>query len=383
MRTTTRRRTTTWAAAGATVAALCALAIAPAAAAVPGGWESAALGLPAAQRLSTGKGVTVAVLDTGVVADHADLKGHVTTGPDYVGDIAATSDPGWGVHGTAMASAVLKVAPDAGILSVRVIDEKEHKADTARSGTSPVAKGVEYAVKHGADVIVLSLGDSGQLTQDHNSAEAQTIGYAVSNGVPVVAAAGNSGGGDNSGAYPAGYPTVISVAGTGKDGRHAPHSTVRTYNAVAAPAVGVTMAKNTGGHTVADGTSASAALASGVVALMLADHPKLTPAQVRSVLTSTAHHPAGGHDALVGYGLIDAAAAVRGAASAPADRTAAVADTGRAHLGTPEGTSRTVHAPMEQDIWLGGLGAAGAGLLMLAGVAVAARRARGRRATQF
>lgn len=278
-----------------------------------------------------------------------------------------------------MASAVLKAAPDAKILSVRVIDEDKHTTEASKQGTSPIAKGIEYAVKHGADVIMLSLGDSGHVTQDHNSAESQTVGYAVSSGVPVVASAGNSGADDNSGAYPAGYPSVISVAGTGKDGQHAPLSTVRSYNVVAAPAVGVTMAKSTGGYMTGDGTSASAALASGVVALMLADNPKLTPAQVRAVLLSTAHHPSGGHDALVGYGRIDAEAAVRGAGRPPADRTAARPHEGRAHLGTPEGTARTKHAPMEQSIWLGGLGAAGAGLLMLVGAAVSARRARRRR----
>lgn len=203
---------------------LCALATAPASAApgVPAGWESAALGLPAAHALSQGKGITVAVLDTGANADHPALAGRVTTGPDYVGDGASQDSDSFGRHGTAMASSVLKVAPQAQVLSIRVIDEADHKNEQAKKGTSPISKGIDYAVKHGADVISLSLGDDNNMISQHNSAESQSIGHAVSQGIPVLASSGNSADNGNTGAYPAGYPSVIAVAATDKKGARGP-----------------------------------------------------------------------------------------------------------------------------------------------------------------
>ncbi|MFG2601799.1 S8 family serine peptidase [Streptomyces sp. NPDC048462] len=366
----------------ALTALLCALATTPASAAqsTPAGWESIALRVDSAQRLSKGKAITVAVLDTGVQADHPSLKGHVTTGPDFFDDGASEDSDNWGLHGTAMASAVLKVAPEANILSVRVLDESKKKDRTVSGSTSPIAKGIEYAVDHDADVISLSLGDAGNFVQDYNADEAYAIGQSVSRGVTVLASAGNSGDEDNSGSYPAGYPSVISVAATGQDGARASFSTVRSHNAVAAPGVGITMAKKSGGFTTKDGTSPACALTAGVVALMLSHNPKLTPAQVRSALTTTAHHPEGGRDALVGYGLINAPAAVLAAASPAKDRTTPVKYTGKEHFGTPTGTSKVTHPAMEQGIWLSGLGAAGGGLvLVLVAIFVGRRRRTGPR----
>jgi subtilisin family serine protease len=78
---------------------LAVLSATPAAAAelAPGGWEADALGLSAAHRVSQGEGVTVAVLDSGVVAEHPAVKGRVTTGPDFRKDGLASSSPDWGL----------------------------------------------------------------------------------------------------------------------------------------------------------------------------------------------------------------------------------------------------------------------------------------------
>ncbi|WP_308297394.1 S8 family serine peptidase [Streptomyces sp. ISL-22] len=365
------RRTRTAVVAAALSGLLCVLPMAPAHAAttIPVGWEGDALGLSSAQQLSQGEGVTVAVLDSGVVADHPALKGRVTTGPDYFDDGLDSQSPEWGVHGTNMASDVLKVAPKAKILSVRVLNGEEEKEDgevERRSGTSPVASGIYYAVDHGADVISLSLG-TGEVANFADSADVAAIGYAVSHGVPVLAAAGNSGGKLNETAFPPGYAGAIAVTATNQGGGHAAFSTVHTYNEVAAPGVDITSAKNTGGFESIQGTSPATALTSGVVALMLSHNPKLTPAQVRAILTSTARHPQGGWNALLGYGQINAPAAVKAAASPPDDKTVPVKYEGKEHFATPVGTSKTTHPPMEQEMWLTGLGAAGVGLLMLIG----------------
>ncbi|MEU8032049.1 S8 family serine peptidase [Streptomyces sp. NPDC049099] len=357
---------------------LCTLAAAPAQAAAPVGWEGGALGLSAAQQQSKGEGVTVAVLDSGVVAGHPALKGRVTTGPDYRQDGLRPGDPDWGGHGTAMASDVLKVAPGARILAVRVTSDKDDEKTAAKDlehlrkgGKSPAAQGIRYAADHGADVISMSFGSAdGFSTYDDEETEA--VAYALRKGVTLLASAGNSGDKLNDNSYPAGYPGVIAVAATQPGGGRAGFSTVHTYNDVAAPGVGIVSAKNTGGYLKINGTSPACALAAGVVALMYGKNPKLTPAQVNDVLIATAHRPAGGGSARLGYGPIDAAAAVKAAASPPEDRTAPVTYHGREHLATPDGTPKTRHAPLEQGLWMTGLVAAGAGLvLLIAGVLLA------------
>ncbi|OAH14330.1 S8 family peptidase [Streptomyces jeddahensis] len=349
------------------------LATAPAQAATPVGWEGAALGLSAAQKQSQGEGVTVAVLDTGVEVDHPALKGRVTTGPDFRRDGLEPGNPKWGRHGTAMASDVLKVAPKAKILSVRVLDDdnseesdREEMEDLRDSGASPIAKGIDYAVEHGADVISMSLG-SEDIIGHYNEDEAAALARAAREGVTVLASAGNAGDVLNEVSYPAGYAGVIAVAATKPGGGRADFSTVHTYNDVAAPGVDIVSANNTGGYRPVDGTSPACALAAGVVALMYEKNPKLTPAQANDVLIATTHRPPGGGSALLGYGLINADAAVKAAASPPKDRTRAVAYTGKEHLATPDGTPKTTHPELDQGLWMTGLVAAGGGLVFLIG----------------
>ncbi|MFE7314103.1 S8 family serine peptidase [Streptomyces sp. NPDC057555] len=340
---------------------LCATAATPAAAATPASWEYEALGLAAAQKIAQGQGVTVAVLDTGVEADHPSVAGRVTTGPDFFHDGLQSGDPRWGAHGTAMASDVLKVAPQAKILSVRVLDER--KDHTGLQKDNPVAKGINYAVDHGANVISMSLG--GDMFGDYDEDEADALARAAHKGIPVIASAGNEGDMFNDAQFPAGYAGVIAVAAAQKDGSRADFSTVRTYNAVAAPGVDIVSAKNTGGFTKSTGTSPAAALTSGVAALMLSHNHKLTPAQVRQVLTATAHHPAGGSNPLVGAGQINAAAAVQAAANPPADRTAPVQYTGKEHPAGTDGTPKTKHAKAPAEPKVIGYSLAGVGLLMV------------------
>ncbi|MGW0315780.1 S8 family peptidase [Streptomyces flavidovirens] len=326
---------------------------------MPRGWEADALGLSAAHRASQGAGVTVAVLDSGVAADHPGLKGKVTTGPDFFADGLDPASPRWGKHGTAMASDVLEVAPQAKILSVRVIDDSEEGEDQRGEGLEPIADGIRYAVDHGADVISLSLGSDDFTSYSNYDAEA--VGYAVSHGVTVVAGAGNSGDDSSNGAFPAGYASTIAVAATQRDAGRAEFSTVRTHNLVAAPGVGIVSAMKEGGYRAVNSTSPATALAAGVVALMRSHNPKLTPGQIRTILTRTAHHPPGGRDAQVGYGQIDAATAVKAAASPPADRAGTVEYQGKKHFADPTGTSKSTTQPLEQGVWLTGLGVAGVG----------------------
>lgn len=321
-------------------------------AATPKSWEDKALGLTTAQQTSKGAGITVAVLDTGVIPNHPALKGRVMeTGPNYVEDGHRPGDPKWGRHGTAMASDVLKAAPQAKVLPVRVTsDDIDHARDrNVPDESTALAKGIDYALKKNADVISMSLGDGETLIGPYNTAEADALGRAAQRGVPVLASAGNGGDEDNEGQFPAAYPSVMAVAATDKNGKRAPFSTVRSYVALAAPGVKITSAKNTGGYKPVNGTSPATALASGVVALMLSHNAKLTPDQVRNVLTRTAHHPPGGRNDLIGHGSVNAAAALKASSTPPAAQTGPLAHRGKQHLATPDGTPKTTSPPVHTE----------------------------------
>lgn len=133
-----------------------------------------------------------------------------------------------------MTSNVLEVPPEAQILSVRVIDDDSNDGDVTGPGPDPLVQGIDYALTHGADVISLSLG-GGAIASSFNQRQVAAMGRAASARVPVLAGAGNEGDDLNGISYPAGYPTVISVAAVGKNGRRADFSQVHTYNSIAAP----------------------------------------------------------------------------------------------------------------------------------------------------
>ena len=292
-------------------------------------WPVSYLNLPAAQQLSSGAGVTVALLDTGVVQGRADLTGQVTTGPDYAGGIEKPGQAGWGEHGTCMASIIaghgrdgggdgmLGVAPQAHILSVRVIrDDDAPDLGGPEKDQTPVSDGIKYAVDHGAQVISMSLGGDEPDDGDDSSSEADAVRYALAHNVVVVAAAGNGAMTGDPVSYPGGERGVITVAAVDSGGRPADFSTTGWDVAVAAPGVNVPCDAydSDDSFMLGDGTSQATAYVSGLVALIKSENPALTPEQVRSVLEKTASDkPAGGRDDSVGFGVIDPVAALQSA----------------------------------------------------------------------
>ncbi|EMF28446.1 serine protease membrane protein [Streptomyces gancidicus BKS 13-15] len=275
-----------------------------------------------------GAGVTVAVLDTGVEADHPDLDGNVLEGKDLVGFGAREGDEAWARHGTAMAGiiaghghgpgdgdGVLGVAPEAKILPVRVIlEDKDPTRAKARSTRgNALAEGIRWAADHGADVINLSLGDD-SASAHPEPGEDEAIQYALRKGVVVVASAGNGGEKGDRISYPAAYPGVIAATAVDRYGTRAPFSTRRWYATVSAPGVDVIIADPDHKYYEGWGTSAASAFVSGAVALLKAAHPDLTPAQIKRLLEDTARNaPASGRDDSRGYGFIDPAAAIEAA----------------------------------------------------------------------
>lgn len=289
-----------------------------------------ALDAQRAWHVSTGRGVTVAVLDSGVDGGVRDLTGSVTTGPNY----AAGANPrGYHpprLHGTYIASLIaghgsgprraggaIGIAPSAHILSIRVLLEQSEPGflvfnENARYADT-VTEGIRYAVAHDADVINMSLGEPGP-TKD----EEEAVGYAISHGVVLVAAAGNDGIGKRRFtrfSYPASVPGVISVAAVTVSGRHAKFSDHNASVTVSAPGVGVVGAGPHGEYLKGDGTSQASALVSGVAALIRSKYPALPPELVaRAMIASTTHRPAGGYSTYKGFGEVNAAAALRAAA---------------------------------------------------------------------
>ncbi|MEV5747462.1 S8 family serine peptidase [Actinoallomurus sp. NPDC052308] len=312
-------------------------------------WVLDALGAPQAWRTTKGQGVTVAVLDTGIDGSHQDLAGTVTTGPDFIRDVAPA--PGR-LHGTWMGSliaghghghgagdGVIGVAPEARLLSVRMIadpDEKDYKAfRSAPEYRSALPKAVRYAVDHGADVINMSLGGPSAGTD-----ERAAIAYAISKGVVVVASAGNDGDSKSSKkvdkdgltrlSYPAAFPGVIAVAAVTRQGVAAKFSDRNASVQVAAPGADVVGAGPGDHYWVGEGTSQAGALVSGVVALIRARHHDMPPALVAQAITaSTKGRPAAGYDENVGFGEVNAPAALAAADRLQGYQLSANGKTGR------------------------------------------------------
>ena len=306
-------------------AGLAALTATPATAAPDGQWYLDALHIQDAHRASTGQGVTVAVIDSGIDNTRPALQGQLVPGKCFgsAADIPPTMDDVG--HGTGMAGLIagngkdkrhiLGVAPRAQLMPLCVTGEDT----TDRAMFESITPAIRYAVDHGADVISMSLGGDekhaslGDTLRKLHAA----IAYAEQHNVVLVAAAGNKGQDKDGVPSPGRLPGVVAVAGTDENGGSWKGSITGKQVALAAPAENVLTTDTTNkykdnkpvqsdGYQIAGGTSSATALVAGTAALVRSKYPEMDAANVINRLIKTADHKgAPGRNPQYGYGIVD------------------------------------------------------------------------------
>lgn len=251
------------------------------------GWET-----------STGAGVTVALLDTGVDDTHSDLgftpdaadsdaPSSVVTGPDLTGEDLAPGAESFGVRGTKLAGiiaasghgeehsgGVMGIAPDATVLSVRVASEPDGEAD---ADAEVVAEGLRHAVQEGAQVTLLPVG------LDHDDEEVvEAVEAAENRGIVVIAP------------EEAVVPGALAVTSVDEDLN--PVSSDWDTAHLAAPGADVVTTSAGGDYTQAEGVEVAAAFVAGAAALIRSAFPHLRPDEVSQSLTLSASPISGASD---------------------------------------------------------------------------------------
>jgi subtilisin family serine protease len=213
---------------------------------------------------------------------------------------------------------IMGIAPQAKILSIRVIPDKGDPGYQAYNNEpeqriqDELADGIRTAVKDHAQVISMSIGYSAP-----SGVVRSAIAYAYEHGTVLVASAGNSGdndtqhGSSSSGLAPVSFPGVLGVGAVTIDGTAASFSSSNLSVQVAAPGKGVPAQGRNGLYYTVDGTSPACALVAGVAALIKSKYPAISPVQLTEALTATAQQSASGsYDVRTGFGIVDADAAL-------------------------------------------------------------------------
>ncbi|MEV6316477.1 type VII secretion-associated serine protease mycosin [Streptomyces sp. NPDC051776] len=284
-------------------------------------WALQRLLLDELWKQSTGKGVRVAVIDTGVDIKNRQLIPNVDvqSGRNFLppkddkgsrierGKPDGTTDTVG--HGTKIAGTIaarpakgtgfVGLAPDAKIIPIKQNDAEGH------GDAKSLARAIRYAVDEArADVINISQDTANAVKPD--PALKLAVDAALRKEVVVVASAGNDGlGGNVKETYPASYDGVLAVAASDRNNERAPFSQSGEFVGVAAPGVDMISTVPGGGHCADNGTSFSAPYAAGVAALIKAKHPDWTQKQIVAQIQQTAERSIAGHDRLVGWGVVD------------------------------------------------------------------------------
>lgn len=265
-------------------------------------------------KVSTGKGITVAVLDGGVNASAPELKGMVLKGRNFAEPKKdARQDPEG--HGTAMAmliagnggnnEGIKGLAPDARILPLTVA------GTTKESGTRNVhafAEAIRYAADSDARILNISMGyEYYTLESGERELIQQAVDYAVARGKLLFAAAGNNATEGNEASYPAASKGVAGVGAVDDSFTVTKFSTHGPQIALAAAGDDIPIHCTKGpGYCKSWGTSQATAITSASAALIWAKHPSWTGNQVLRVMMQTAAKPTEGKvpSRYIGYGTV-------------------------------------------------------------------------------
>ncbi|WP_229873316.1 type VII secretion-associated serine protease mycosin [Streptomyces cirratus] len=259
-------------------------------------------------KISTGKGVTVAVIDSGV-ARIPELEGQLVSGRDFAPEnIEGDEHTDYRNHGTSMAAIIagngkgvggadraLGLAPDAKILPVRV-----NLYGNGASSDTTLVEAIRYAADSEAKILNISL-----VGWDDAATLRDAVKYAWSKGKLIFAGAGNDGGSYAN--YPAATPGVVGVGAVDADGKATTESQHNAFVDMSAPGVDIVSGCNGGtGLCKTHGTSDATALASASAALLWSVHPDWTNNQILRVLLNTAGKPVDGvqRNDYVGYGVV-------------------------------------------------------------------------------
>ncbi|MFE6700812.1 type VII secretion-associated serine protease mycosin [Streptomyces sp. NPDC057718] len=265
---------------------------------------------------STGEGVTVAVIDSGVDDSNPDLRGRVLQGKDLAGRAPGDehTDIDTDGHGTGMAGLIagtgerdrgkgaFGLAPGAKILPIRIPQEANNQAQWLTAFNSSASEAIRFAADSGAKVINISMAvEQGSRDLD------ESVAYALSKGSLVFAGVGNDAKKGNEALFPAATPGAVGVGAVGRDLARADFSQYGAQVDLAAPGEEMVHACGGGsGLCESSGTSDATAIASASAALIWSKHPDWTNNQVLRVMLNTAGGPVSGKKRSdgIGYGIV-------------------------------------------------------------------------------
>lgn len=263
-------------------------------------WNITKIHAPEAWSVSSGSGVKVAVIDTGIDRDHPDLQANLVGCVNFIQSWKTCEDDnGHGTHVAGIIAAqnnsigVVGVAPQARLYALKVLDRR------GSGYLSDIIEALEWSVANGIGVINMSLGTASNVQSFHDA-----IMRVAGAGITQVAAAGNSGPSANTVTYPAKYPEVVAVAAIDSNNNVTSWSSRGPEVDIAAPGASVYSTYRGNSYRTLSGTSMASPHVAGVVALRLALYPGQSPQSIESLLEATAGVLA--FDAtLVGAGLIN------------------------------------------------------------------------------
>lgn len=247
-------------------------------------WGLKRINAELAWKKSRGRGVSVAVLDTGICVNHPDLRQNIAGTANFSKSKHDVEDQsGHGSHVAGIIAAVdngigmIGVAPEAKLYAAKVLN------DDGSGSMSNIVKGIRWAIAQGVDIINLSLGSQKEPSKDLHEA----VKEAIRHDIVIVAAAGN----ENSDIdWPARYPETICVSAVDDKDSRASFSNMGVENVIAAPGVDITSTYKDNQYAKLSGTSMACPIISGAAALYIAyiketEHRKPSTKEVYEALT--------------------------------------------------------------------------------------------------